>query len=127
MRKLNLSGPPAKGNAAFGRDGHTGEHPARVKCTGLKAGSCLMISGVARTGQGDAAPCGRITDNPPTTERKDVQTMTNQQYFKLEELKHKYNQKLMEAQEAHDEQESTYFSGVVNGIQIAVNELLSEE
>ena len=45
--------------------------------------------------------------------------MTNEQYFKLEELKHKYNQKLMKAQEANDEIESTYFSGVVNGIQIA--------
>lgn len=52
--------------------------------------------------------------------------MTNEQYFKLEELKHKYNQKLMEAQENGDEQESTYFSGVVNGIQIAAKELLSE-
>lgn len=55
--------------------------------------------------------------------------MTNEQYFKLEELKHKYNQKLeeaQEAQEAHDEQEATYFSGIVNGIQIAARELLSE-
>lgn len=52
--------------------------------------------------------------------------MTNEQYFKLEELKHKYNQKLMKAQEVHDEQESTYFSGVLNGIQIAARELLSE-
>lgn len=54
--------------------------------------------------------------------------MTNEQYFKLEELKHKYNQKLMEAQEANDEdeQEATYFSGIVNGIQIAARELLSE-
>lgn len=52
--------------------------------------------------------------------------MTNEQYFKLEALKHKYNQKLMEAQEANDEQEATYFSGVLNGIQIAVRELLSE-
>lgn len=52
--------------------------------------------------------------------------MTNEQYFKLEELKHKYNKKLMEAQEAHDEQESTYFSGVVNGIQIAARELLED-
>lgn len=49
--------------------------------------------------------------------------MTNEQYFKLEELKHKYNQKL---EEAHDEQEATYFSGIVNGIQIAARELLSE-
>lgn len=53
--------------------------------------------------------------------------MTNDQYFKLEALKHKYNQKLMEAQEANDEQESTYYSGVVNGIQVAARELLSEE
>ncbi|WP_156076811.1 hypothetical protein [Faecalibacterium prausnitzii] len=52
--------------------------------------------------------------------------MTNEQYFKLEELKHKYNQKLMEAQEANDEQEATYFSGVVNGIQIAARELLED-
>lgn len=52
--------------------------------------------------------------------------MTNKQYFKLEELKHKYNQKLMEAQEANDEQETTYFSGVVNGIQIAARELLED-
>lgn len=52
--------------------------------------------------------------------------MTNEQYFKLEELKHKYNQKLMEAQEANDEQGATYFSGIVNGIQIAARELLSE-
>lgn len=52
--------------------------------------------------------------------------MTNEQYLKLEELKHKYNQKLKEAQEANDEQEATYFSGVVNGIQIAERELLSE-
>lgn len=53
--------------------------------------------------------------------------MTNSQYFKLEELKHKYNQKLKEAQETNDEQEETYFSGVLNGIQIAARELLSEE
>lgn len=52
--------------------------------------------------------------------------MTNEQYFKLEELKHKYNQKLIEAQEANDEQGSPYFSGIVNGIQIAARELLSE-
>lgn len=52
--------------------------------------------------------------------------MSNEQYFKLEELKHKYNEKLMEAQKAHDEQEETYFSGVLNGIQIAARELLSE-
>lgn len=52
--------------------------------------------------------------------------MTNEQYFKLEELKHKYNQKLEEAQEANDEQEATYFSGIVNGILIAARELLSE-
>ena len=52
--------------------------------------------------------------------------MTNEQYFKLEELKHKYNQKLVEAQEANDEQEATYFSGVVNGIQIAARELLED-
>jgi hypothetical protein len=52
--------------------------------------------------------------------------MTNAQYFKLEELKHKYNQKLEEAQKNHDEQEETYFSGVLNGIQIAARELLSE-
>lgn len=52
--------------------------------------------------------------------------MTNKQYFKLEELKHKYNQKLNAAQDAHDEQEATYFSGVVNGIQIAARELLEE-
>ena len=56
-----------------------------------------------------------------------VLKMTNKQYFKLEELMHKYNQKLIEAQEAEDEQESTYFSGVVNGIQIAKRELLEEE
>lgn len=56
-----------------------------------------------------------------------VLKMTNKQYFKLEELLHKYNQKLIEAQEAEDEQESTYFSGVVNGIQIAKRELLEEE
>ena len=29
--------------------------------------------------------------------------MTNKQYFKLEELKHEYTQKLNAAQEAHDE------------------------
>lgn len=52
--------------------------------------------------------------------------MTNAQYFRLEELKHKYNQKLMEAQEANDEIESTYYSGVVNGIQIAARELMEE-
>ena len=52
--------------------------------------------------------------------------MTNKQYFKLEELKHKYNQKLMEAQEAHDEQEATYFSSVINDIQIAARELLED-
>lgn len=52
--------------------------------------------------------------------------MTNKQYFKLEELKHKYNQKLNAAQEAHDEQEATYFSGIVNGIQIAARELLDD-
>lgn len=53
--------------------------------------------------------------------------MTNKQYFKLEKLKHKYNQKLREAQEANDEIESTYFSGIVNGIQVAARELLEEE
>lgn len=53
--------------------------------------------------------------------------MTNSQYFKLEELKRKYNEKLKEAQETNDEQEETYFSGVLNGIQIAARELLSEE
>ena len=58
--------------------------------------------------------------------RKGCSAMTNEQYFKLEELKHKYNQKLIEAQEANDEQEATYFSGIVNGIQIAARELLSE-
>lgn len=52
--------------------------------------------------------------------------MTNAQYFRLEELKHKYNQKLIEAQEANDEIESTYYSGVVNGIQIAARELIEE-
>ena len=52
--------------------------------------------------------------------------MTNKQYFALENLKHKYNQKLNAAQETHDEQEATYFSGVVNGIQIAARELLEE-
>lgn len=52
--------------------------------------------------------------------------MTNAQYFRLEELKHKYNQKLKEAQETNDEQDATYFSGVLNGIQIAARELLSE-
>lgn len=52
--------------------------------------------------------------------------MTNAQYFKLEELKHKYNQKLEEAQIANDEQDATYYSGVLNGIQIAARELLSE-
>lgn len=52
--------------------------------------------------------------------------MTTEQYFKLEELKHKYNQKLEEAKKGHDEQEATYFSGIVNGIQIAARELLSE-
>lgn len=52
--------------------------------------------------------------------------MTNEQYFKLDALKHKNNQKLMEAQAANDEQEATYFSGILNGIQIAARELLSE-
>lgn len=52
--------------------------------------------------------------------------MTNEQYFKLEELIHKYNKKLMEAQEDNNEQESTYYSGVVNGIQVAKEELLKE-
>lgn len=52
--------------------------------------------------------------------------MTNEQYFKLDALKHKYNQKLMEAQAANDEQEATYFSGILNGLQIAARELLSE-
>ena len=52
--------------------------------------------------------------------------MTNKQYFKLENLKHEYNQKLKNAQDANDEQEATYFSGVVNGIQIVARELLEE-
>ena len=52
--------------------------------------------------------------------------MTNKQYFKLENLKHEYNQKLKNAHDANDEQEATYFSGVVNGIQIAARELLEE-
>ena len=52
--------------------------------------------------------------------------MTNKQYFKLENLKYEYNQKLKNAQDAADEQEATYFSGVVNGIQIAARELLEE-
>lgn len=85
-----------------------------------------MISGAARGGQGDAAPCGRSPPAPPTTEEKGSSAMTNEQYFKLENLKHKYNQKLKEAQEANDGQEATYFSGVLNGIQIAARELLSE-
>lgn len=59
-----------KGNAACGRDGHTGEHPARVKYTAC-GGSCLMISGAARAGHGDATRCGRITYDPHPTERKD--------------------------------------------------------
>ena len=54
-------------------------------------------------------------------QRKDQWTV-----FQTEELKHKYNKKLLEAQEAHDEQEATYFSGVVNGIQIAARELLED-
>mgnify|MGYP004670405297 FL=1 len=55
-----------KGYAACGRDGHTGEHPARVKCTAC-GGSCLMISGAARAGHGDATTCGRspTTHTPP--------------------------------------------------------------
>lgn len=52
--------------------------------------------------------------------------MTNKQYFALENLKHEYNQKLQNAQDANDEQEATYFSGVLNGIQIAARELLEE-
>ena len=65
------SGHPAKGNAACGRDGHTGEHPARVKYTAC-GGSCLMISGVAGAKQGDAAPCGRSPTTHPPPKRKDA-------------------------------------------------------
>lgn len=52
--------------------------------------------------------------------------MTNSQYFKLEELKHKYNQEMMKAQKAHNKEDEAYFSGVLNGIQIVERELLSE-
>lgn len=31
-----------------------------------------MISGAARAGHGDATPCGRITDDPHPTERKEA-------------------------------------------------------
>lgn len=85
-----------------------------------------MISGAAKGGQGDAAPLWPVTIAPQPTEEKGSSAMTNEQYFKLDELKHKYNQKLIAAQEANDEQEATYFSGVLNGIQIAARELLSE-
>lgn len=86
-----------------------------------------MFAGVAGVKQGDPAPVAG--HHQPTHNRgykKGCSAMTNEQYFKLEELKHKYNEKLMEAQKAHDEQEETYFSGVLNGIQIAARELLSE-
>lgn len=84
-----------------------------------------MISGVAR---GDKVTRPPVAGHQPTNHRrkKGCSTMTNEQYFKLDALKHKYNQKLMEAQTANDEQEATYFSGILNGIQIAARELLSE-
>lgn len=85
-----------------------------------------MISGAAK---GDKVTRPPVAGPPrPTNHRgkKGCNAMTNEQYFKLDELKHKYNKKLMEAQEANDEQEATYFSGVLNGIQIAARELLSE-
>ena len=59
-----------KGYAACGRDGHTGDNPARVKYTAC-GGSCLMISGAARAGHGDATRCGRITYDPHPTEEGD--------------------------------------------------------
>lgn len=52
--------------------------------------------------------------------------MTNKQYFKLEELKNKYNDEMIKAEVSGDEQEAAYFSGIVNGLQIAARELLSE-
>lgn len=85
-----------------------------------------MISGVAKEDK-VTRPHVAGPPAPPTTEdKKGCNAMTNEQYFKLDELKHKYNQKLMEAQEANDEQDATYFSGVLNGIRIAARELLSE-
>jgi hypothetical protein len=84
-----------------------------------------MISGAAKGDKVTRPPLAGHRQ-PTTNYRKGCSTMSNEQYFKLEELKHKYNEKLMEAQKAHDEQEETYFSGVLNGIQIAARELLSE-
>ena len=118
------SGHPAKRDAASGRDGHTGAHPARPRQAASRALPDDLQCG--KGGQGDAAPCGRSPTAPPTTEKKGRNAMTNKQYFKLEELKHKYNQELMKAQETNNEQEATYFSGVLNGIQIAARELLSK-
>lgn len=86
-----------------------------------------MISGAAG---GDKVTRPTVAGPPPRPtnhrRKKGCSTMTNEQYFKLDALKHKYNQKLIAAQEANDEQEATYFSGVLNGIQIAARELLSE-
>ena len=83
-----------------------------------------MISGVAKGDKVTRPHVAGPPPAPPTTEdKKGCNAMTNEQYFKLDELKHKSNQKLMEA---NDEQDATYFSGVLNGIQIAVRELLSE-
>lgn len=84
-----------------------------------------MISGAAKGDKVTRPPVAGHRQ-PTTDYRKGCSTMSNEEYFKLEELKHKYNQKLIAAQEAGDEQEATYFSGVLNGIQIAARELLSE-
>lgn len=85
-----------------------------------------MISGAARGDKVTRPPVAGHRQPTHHRIKKGCSTMTNEQYFKLENLKHKYNQKLIAAQEANDEQEATYFSGVLNGIQIAARELLSE-
>ena len=86
-----------------------------------------MISGVAKGDKVTRPPvAGHLQPTHHRGYRKGCSTMSNEQYFKLEELKHKYNQMLVAAQEAGDEQDAAYYSGVLNGIQVAARELLSE-
>ena len=62
----------ARGYAACGRDGHTGEHPARPRQAAC-GGPCLMISGAA---EGDKVTRPPVAGHQPTnhrSQRKDAE------------------------------------------------------
>lgn len=63
--KAISSGPPAKGNAACGRDGHACERRSRVKCTALRA-ALDRRSPARQKGTRRRGPLGPVTDPPPT-------------------------------------------------------------